>query len=329
MVLTASSGLLISPAVAFGQSSGGDTLRARDVRQSGTASASTDDSVFRRAEQLVRDGHVEAGRALVDSLLTRAPSGSLQHSQALYWRASLAADAAEAERGYRRVILDHPLSEWSGDALLKLAQLEIARGDQDQALTHLRRFEREHPRHEARGRASFWLARLYFDRKNDPKGCASLGTARAAVPPDNIELRNQIDYYSQRCVGVDTVEVTATTDNVRDSSGRASASPPPVSSSASRSASTSPVRDSTPAARVSAKPVSVYTVQIAAYDTRRAAESLIARLKTRGYDARLASDSKPYRVRIGRHRTKGEAVAAQQRLRAKGITGFVTEMEQP
>jgi glycine dehydrogenase subunit 1 len=72
-----------------------------------------------------------------------------------------------------------------------------------------------------------------------------------------------------------------------------------------------------------------YTVQVAAYDTRAAAEALIERLKTRGYTARLASTTRPFRVRIGRYDTRADAIAAQQRLKAKGLDGFVTEMEKP
>jgi cell division protein FtsN len=68
-------------------------------------------------------------------------------------------------------------------------------------------------------------------------------------------------------------------------------------------------------------------VQVAAYDNRRAAEALIAKLKTRGYTARVATTTRPFRVRIGRYDTRAEAVTAQQRLKAKGIAGFVTEME--
>jgi cell division protein FtsN len=72
-----------------------------------------------------------------------------------------------------------------------------------------------------------------------------------------------------------------------------------------------------------------YTVQVAAYDTREAAEALIDRLKARGYTARLATTARPFRVRIGRYDTRADAVAALQRLKAKGIDGFVTEMEKP
>jgi hypothetical protein len=245
----------------------------------------------------------------------------MQHAQALYWRASLARDAAEAERGYRRVIVEYPATRWAGDALLNLGQLELARGDQEQALVHLYRFEREHPGHESRGRASFWLAQLHFDKKNEPRGCAALATARVAASPDDVELRNQIDYYAQRCIGVDTAT--------------APARPVAAATAPANTATSAPARDShhvAPASDSIARGqlgAGAYTVQVAAYDARPAAEALIERLKARGYTARLASSARPFRVRIGRYDSRAEAVAAQERLKAKGIEGFVTEMEKP
>jgi TolA-binding protein len=301
----------IGATAAHAQAPGEDSARSRAVRQTGApstaATPSVEDSLFRRAERLVREGRGEAGRALVDTLLAGTRPGSAQHAQALYWRASLAGDAAEAERGYRRVIVEYPATRWAGDALLNLAQLELARGDQEQALVHLYRFEREYPSHESRARASFWLARLHFDKKNDPRGCAALATARVAASPEDVELRNQIDYYAQRCIGVDTAAAPA---------------PPRVADRDSQRvapASDGAVREQ----------VGGYTVQVAAYDTRPAAEALIERLKARGYTARLASSARPFRVRVGRYDTRADALAAQQRLKAKGIEGFVTEMEKP
>jgi cell division septation protein DedD len=338
--------VFILSVVTDAQSPGEDSARSRAVRQTGAPSDTPvlagNDSLFQRAERLVREGRVEAGRALVDTLLAATRPGSVQHAQALYWRASLASDAAEAERGYRRVIVEYAATRWAGDALLNLAQLELARGDQEQALVHLYRFEREHHMHESRARANLWLARLHFDKKNEPRGCAALATARITASPEDVELRNQIDYYAQPCLGVDTVAAPARPVAV----ATAPASPPanpPASTSAPATHSVpapQPGVDSQPVASqsVAAESDSTargqletggYTVQVAAYDSRPAAEELIERLKARGYTARLASNARPFRVRIGRYDSRADATAVQQRLKAKGIEGFVTEMEKP
>jgi cell division septation protein DedD len=332
-------------AAAHAQTSGEDSARPRALRQAGAPSAapspSVNDSLFRRAERLVREGRGEAGRALVDTLLAGTRPGSAEHARAVYWRASLAGDAAEAERGYRRVIIEYPATRWAGDALLNLAQLELARGDQEQALVHLYRFKREYPSHESRARAAVWLARLHFDKRNEPRGCAALATAHVAASPDDVELRNQIDYYAQRCIGIDTTAAAPPRPvAVASSTATAPASPRtrmPVTTPAGRPAPPprGAERDSQ---RVAPAPDSAtreqvarggYTVQVAAFDTRASAEALIERLKARGYTARLASSARPFRVRIGRYDARADAVAAQRRLKMKGIEGFVTEVEKP
>jgi cell division septation protein DedD len=198
-----------------------------------------------------------------------------------------------------------------------------------QALAHLQRFEREYPGHESRSRASLWLARLLFDRKNEPGACAALATARAAASPEDIELRNQIDYYGQRCMGVDTAGAAPPTP-VPTAPATPTAAP---RSALPSSQSSQPMHDGRrdTSARNSVAPEetagSGYTVQVAAYDTRAAAEELIQRLRARDYAARLASSARPFRVRVGRYDTRADAVAAQQRLKEKGIEGFVTKME--
>jgi cell division septation protein DedD len=329
LVTAAAPTFILFAAAAHAQTPDEDSARSRTVRQTGAPSTvPVNDSLFRRAEHLVREGRGEAGRALVDTLLAATRPGSPQHAQALYWHASLASDAAQAERGYRRVIVEYPATQWSGDALLNLAQLELARGDQERALVHLYRFEREHPRHESRARASVWLARLHFDKKNEPRGCAALATARIAASPEDVELRNQIDHYAQRCIGVDTSAAPARPPT--STPAPANTPPPPASmptdAPATDSQRITPSSDSV--ARGSLE-VGGYTVQVAAYDTRAAAEALIERLNARGYTARLASNARPFRVRIGRYDSRADAVAAQQRLKAKGIEGFVAETEKP
>ena len=64
-----------------------------------------------------------------------------------------------------------------------------------------------------------------------------------------------------------------------------------------------------------------YTVQLAAYDTRREAESMVARLTARGLEARITGSAAPFRVRVGRWTRRADAVAAQRDLAQKGFRG--------
>jgi len=68
-------------------------------------------------------------------------------------------------------------------------------------------------------------------------------------------------------------------------------------------------------------------VQVAAYDTRKSADALAARLVARGYDARVFGAAAPFRVRVGRWGTHAEAAAALRAMKAKGMDGWVVDAE--
>jgi cell division septation protein DedD len=157
------------------------------------------DSIFRRARRLVSEGNGATGRALVDSLLRAAAEGTPPYGDALFWRGALAETAADAERDYRRVIVEYPLSPYADDALLSLAELEQARGDRAAAFQHLQRFVREHPASSARARAGLAAARLAFEQRDTARGCAMIADARTSAGSGDVELRNQIEYYGGHC----------------------------------------------------------------------------------------------------------------------------------
>ncbi len=157
------------------------------------------DSLFRRARTMVLDGNGAAGRALVDSLLAAATPGSNAYGDALYWHGALAATLAEAERDYRRVIVEYPLAYYVDDALLAIAELEQGRGDRAAALAHLERFVKEHPASPARGIAALAAARLAFEQRDTRTGCAMITEARASATRTDVELNNQIAYFSKSC----------------------------------------------------------------------------------------------------------------------------------
>jgi cell division protein FtsN len=68
---------------------------------------------------------------------------------------------------------------------------------------------------------------------------------------------------------------------------------------------------------------SIYSVQVAAYNHKPDASKLAAGLVKRGYAARVDGDTVPFRVRIGRYSTAGEAERALARIKAKHMSGFV------
>lgn len=258
------------------------------------------DSLFARARQLVSDGNGAAGRALVDSILGGSTEGSPLHGESLYWRAVLSESGTGAQHDYLRVTIEYPNSSRAGDALLRLAQLELARGDREAALRHLERLTRDYPESPLLARAHLWRARTLLDGAVPATGpaCASIAQARTRAAASDAELRNQIEFYGRRCAGVDTTTLRP----------RASPTPGRADSSSSRSVS------------------GRFSVQVAAYGTRVDAAALAARLKQRGLRVRVVSAGAIHRVWVGSHATRTEATAAMQELKRARIEGFVVEV---
>jgi cell division protein FtsN len=199
---------------------------AHDTTAAMTAAMTAADSAIQRAQALVAQGHTDQGRSLVDSILGVTPPASPSYASALYARASLATNADSAEEDYRRITVEYATSPRASDALLRLAQLELARGDRTQAADHLARLTRE----QLPGQSGVTYARTelqvglaYFDLQDMAHACAALIGARNATPGPDVELRNRIDYNIQRCPRAALEPAPAAT---------ASMSPPPAAASA-------------------------------------------------------------------------------------------------
>src|SRR6478609_6149978 len=183
----------------------GAMLVSGSTMASAQSASKAPDPVFARAQALVSDGNGAAGRALIDSVIAATPTGAPLYPQALFWRATLASNAADAESDYKHIVVDYPLAPQAADALLRLAQLELARGDRDGALAHLQRIPRDYPRSKSLARASYWTARVLFEKNDIPHACAANESALAQADSTEIELRNQIQYQGQRCPAPTTV----------------------------------------------------------------------------------------------------------------------------
>lgn len=332
----------------------------------GNAQSAADSATYRRAQVLVSDGNVGAGRALVDSMIARATAGSNGYAEGLYWRAVLSATAADAEMDYRRIVVDYPLSPRVEDVLLRLSQLELARADYDGALQHLNRLMLEHPASSTRARAGYWTARVLFEKNDIQRACTANAEALAQTSDNDAELRNQITYLNQRCAGVSLV--TAQPVIVGDSAAKPQSSSttpaasvptnnptaaPPVVQPIAQPGSKQPAQ--VPPAPRDTKPTSVeapkkgmasvttrsartppagnvaggdsYSVQVAAYNVKSQAEAMVAKLRKKGYESRVDGNTAPFRVRIGRYATQSQASAVMRSLKAKQIDGFVVKAD--
>ena len=166
------------------------------------AQSAKDSAQYARAQEMVANGDAVNGRKLVDSVAAAAPSGSAAFAEGLFWRATLAANARDSEHEYRQIIVDYPLSGRVPDALLRIGQLEAARGENAAALQHFQRLVLEHPLSPLRAEASYWVARMYFDGNDATRACTANADALTSVKASNVELKNRIDFQQQRCRGV-------------------------------------------------------------------------------------------------------------------------------
>jgi cell division septation protein DedD len=305
------------------------------------------DSVFAQAQRLVAEGRGEEGRALVERTLASAPAGSAEYAAALYWRGVMAPTASEAERDLRRVIVEFALSPHADDALLRLAQLEIARGDRVRATQHLERLLTEHPTSEQRPRAQLTIARMQLDGGQAASGCATLREAAASAPASEIELRNQIAFLQQRCAGTpaDTrvAETRTSPGDVAPSTPRKASGPvdtavakpaaPPASvddAAARRTApaTTKPAAPPPAAASAPSSGSAGFSVQVGAFSSRAQADKVQKDLAARGYTVRVVPGPRNlFRVRVGRYPDRARADAALATMKQSGMNGMVVEAE--
>ena len=268
------------------------------------AKASAADSAFRRAQQLIADGNGITGRAIVDSVLAFTPENTPAYADALYWRATLAETHDRARFDYLRVANEYATTSRAEDALLGLAQMANEAGDRVSAKKYLDRMTVEHADGRLRAQGAYWTGRVLLADGATTSACAALAQAKAMVSSADIELANQINYYLQPCARAIQQAEAARSDSVVRAD------------SAARSASEA--RAATPA----------WSVQISAYSTKDDADHLAAKLKSRGYTARVTAD-KPYRVRIGHFSSRAGAVAVAKRLRVAKMTAIIVLAETP
>lgn len=240
------------------------------------------DSAIARAIQLAANDDSAASRRVLDSLASGREASPLLRGEATYWLSRFAPTPADRERVLGMLIVDHPFSPRVPAALYEIGMLELARNDRDRAAVHLARYLSTAPVDTGRVTVALALGRLLLERGEIPRACAVLLVGKGEVPEAALELRSQFEFSASRCQGVDT------TSRVE----------PPA------------VADTAPAPRRTG----AFTVQVAAYETQPAADRLVTTLRGQGLEARVVGTSKPFRVRVGRYATRGEAEDASRRV---------------
>ncbi len=250
------------------------------------------------ALRLAQEGLGDSARASVARLLTATDPADSLYPEALYTRALVAADPSEMRTDLQRVAVEYAASNWADDALLRLALLEYAAGQLDASARNLEHIALDHSTSPLYPRAAYWAGRVYFELRRPADACRWLRAGRERVGAD-VELRNQLDYYSARCAGlaVDT------------------AAPRRDTTLASRP-DTARAVDSLPAGPPPRPPA--FRIQIAAVNTPAAADSIAGRARAGGVDTVVVVREAPfYKVRVGSYATRAAAAAALPGVRAR------------
>ncbi len=177
----------------------------------------------------------------------------------------------------------------------------MLRGRPSEARQYFERVVREYPDSARVARGTIWLVRSYFDERDMSRGCQVLGSLPVGQVPDG-ELQLQVNELRRRCTSVVTASTAAAPAARRQTDGDKAANSAP-----SRTAGR-------------------FSVQLAAFNTRREADAAVARFKRVGVDTRVDGTSRPFRIRTGRYGTRAEAAEVLATLRKQGHRGFVVEI---
>ncbi len=277
-----------------------------------------------RARAQLDGGQGNAARNTMDSLVAALTPGSIDLVEALHWRAAMAERLPEAERDWKRLLIESPLSARAADALLRLSELEALRGQHELSRQHAERLLLDHAQSPMRSRAQLMIARSWFAQNNSDNGCTALASVGTA---DLIgETKLQADELTSRCSSNATVASRTTnapnspqaSTSQRNSSQRAP-DQKTVSNTATNAVS-STVSNTNKKGR--------YSVQLAAYARKADADDMVKRLQSMSVDARVDGNVAPFRVRTGYYETRASATAALETFTKRGMKGFVAELQQ-
>lgn len=150
---------------------------------------------------------VAAIASAVIAFWPRAPKRAADEE--LYWRATMATAPADAERDLNSLIASYPASRRFDDALLRLAQLEITRGDRPGAVAHLTQLAHHAPTGLARTRAGVLASIAQLDGGDTTHACANRPTAVDSADAVNPLIARDLQTLTTLCTTRDSVLAAA------------------------------------------------------------------------------------------------------------------------
>lgn len=224
-------------------------------------------------------------------------------------RARLTLDPAEADADYLAVVLGHPTNAGAAEALLRLGQSFLLRGDIPRAEGYLQRLVADYPGTPFHGPGSLWLARAYNRADQHQAACSVARDALAGNPdPDLAALLRLEEAGSCRL----------TADRPETDSAQRPARP-------ARQPAAQPARQPAENRPAAETPAGNFAVQAGAFRQRQGAEDLAAKLRDAGHQPRLVmvAGSSLLRVRIGRFPDAQAAGEIVRQLKDQGFDAIV------
>ena len=266
------------------------------------------------AVRLAQDGQGDSARATVKRIMDATPVADPLYAEALYTSGVVAASTTEMERQFQRLVVEHNGSPWADNALLKLAQLNFARGDLAGVTRNVERLASDYPQSEVIPEAAVWAARAYFRQQDTGNGCRWLANGLAHADTLDVELRNELTFLNGRCVAAgDTTQGRSGAAAQRDTAqGRSDAAAQPAPTPA-------------PTAPAPQRPGD-WSVQVASSTSQANADALVARLARDGFaGGYVVKDGAALKIRVGRFPARTGADSLLGRMRSKYPSAFVVE----
>ena len=276
------------------------------------------------AVRLAQEGQGDSARAQVKRILDATPASAPLYAEALYSAGLVAATSAEMERQFQRLVVEFNGSAWSDDALLKLMQLNFARGDLPAVVRTAERLASDYPQSEVIPEAALWAARAYFRQDHTADGCRWLANGLARADTMNVELRNGLTFLNGRCGAAQSPPQQAPPQQAAAQAPPQQAAPAPADTSHPTPTAVTQKGDTVirpPAAKTA------WVIQVAVASTRPNAEALITKLGREGFaGGRIFVEGGAFKVRLGRASSDRAAVdALLAQVRARHPQAFVVE----
>ncbi len=292
------------------------------------------------AVRQAQEGQGDSARAAVRRLFAATASTDSLYPQILYAMAVVAPDAAERERSLQRLVVEYPISSWTDDALLLMAESDYADGNLPATTRDLERIRKDFVGSPVIPRAALWAARTYFDMRNQVAACRwiTLGIVRSG---ENGELHDQLSVQARRCgaliassdtlVQRDTqvtvqvppvapapvpVEVSTTAPAMPSPAAAADSGRPPANGGEA-----APLVARMDTVRVAPAPAPAraggFRVQLAAAATQAEADGIVRSLRGQHIDADVVPEKGYFKVRTGHFASRRDAQALATQLRAR------------